>query len=185
MDTTEFINDFISSLNNIREEEFKSNNLTYTEIELPKKQASENLMEFNNFKSKLIKRSIKDKNKPSFANKKEIEVESNINILEDDIFQFNEEIQESNKLNIDELSIEDKQKLINEYLTRKSILLEEQQINKINEVLADPLFIFKKHITISKIHHQITKIGFLKKMENGSYLIDFKEKQKNKNIFFK
>jgi hypothetical protein len=185
MDNSLFIDDFINTLTKIQENEFKIHNFTYTEVDLPKKIVNDNLMDFRNFKTTLIKRSIKDKSKPSFINKKEIEVDNNINILEDDIFQFNEEIQESNKLDIENITIEDKKKLINEYLSRKSILLEENQINKINQLLEDPEFNFKKYITISKIQHQITKIGFLKKMEDGSYLFDFKEKQKNKNIFFK
>ena len=186
MDHAIFINDIISKINKIHEEEFKNNNFVYTEIELPKKVINDNLMDFRNFKSKLIKRSIKDKSKPSFANKKEYETDSsNINILEDDIFQSNEENQEITKININDITIEDKQKLINNYLNMKNIVLDEIQKNTINEMLNDTQFNFKKYISISSMNQQITKIGFLKKMEDGTYLIDLKEKQKNKNIFFK
>jgi hypothetical protein len=186
MDSTLFINNLISKINETKEYEFKNNNFKYIEVELPKKVVNDNLMEFRNFKSNLIKRSIRDKSKPSFINKKEYETDpSNVNILEDDVFQFNEESQEKNKLNINEITIEDKQKLINDFLNLKNIKLEEKQINIISQLLADPQFNFKKYITISNTQHQITKIGFLKKMEDGNYLIDLKEKQKNKNIFFK
>jgi len=184
MDSTLFINNFISKINEIKDEEFKINNFSYKEIEPSKKVVNDNLMEFRNFKSKLIKRSIKDKSKPSFANKKEIET-GNINILEDDIFQSNEEIQESSKINISNLSIDEKKKLINDYLSMKNIVLDQSQMNTISEMLNDTEFNFKKYMTVSNTSHQITKISFLKKMEDGNFLIDFKEKQKNKNVFFK
>ena len=186
MDSTLFIDNYILNLNKIQEIEFNKYNFTYTEPETTKKTINDNLMDFRNFKTSLIKRSIKDKSKPSFANKKEYEVDTNnINILEDDIFQLNEEIQESSKLDISNITVDDKKKLIDEFISRKSITLNEEQINSIYKLLNDTEFNFKKYITISKVQHQITKISFIKKAEDGSYLLDFKEKQKNKNVFFK
>lgn len=185
-DSNLFINSFINNINNIREEEFMKYKFTYEEIEIKKKQPNDNLMEFRNFKSELIKRANIDKSKPANINRGIIEVDtSGVNILEDDIFQNDEEKQEEIKINIDTLTIEDKKKLIEEYLKRKNINLEEYQINKIDELLNNVEFNFKKHITISKVDCSISKIGFLKKGEDGNYFIDLRDKQKSKNIFFK
>jgi hypothetical protein len=187
MDNTLFIENIINKINNIRDEEFKINNFTYNEINIEKKDMKENIMDLKNFKNNLIKRAIKDKNKPSYVGKNEYDIDyNNINILEDDIFQNDEEKQEEAKLNIDNLDIEDKGKLIKDFIKRKCIVLEEEQLKKIDELLNDPEFNFKKNITISKMYQHVTKVLFLKKLENGSYIIDLSEKKvKNKNIFFK
>ena len=181
-----FIDELINNINKVQEEEFTISNFTYTMIEPKKKEFNENLMEFRNFKSELIKRANKDKGKPSNINRGEIAVDtSGVNILEDDIFQNDEGKQEENKFNIDTATIEDKKKLIEEYLKRKNINLEEYQINKIDELLNNTEFNFKKYITISKVDQRISKIGFLKKGEDGNYFIDLRDKQKSKNVFFK
>ncbi len=182
-----FITNFIDNINEVQYDEFKIHNFTYNEKQSIKKTVNDNLMDFRNFKSSLIKRSIKDKTKPSFINKNEIEVESSglINILEDDIFQNDEQKQEDNKLNIDNVSNDIKKELIMNYLYRKNIKLTEEQINNINGLFDNPDFNIKKYITISKTNHQISKITFLKKQEDGTYILDFREKQKIKKNFFK
>jgi hypothetical protein len=187
MDNITFLNTFINKINNIREEEFNKNNFIYKEKNVEKKKVNENLMEYRNYKSNMIKKSIKDKMKPSNIGKKEYELGDNyINILEDDIFTNEDEISEDNKLNIDELTRDDKLKLIYDYLQRKCIDLDECNLKKIECIIDDTNIILKKHIVISKMYQQIIKISFIKKVENGSYIIDLNEKKvKNKNIFFK
>jgi Mg/Co/Ni transporter MgtE len=57
---------------------------------------------------------------------------------------------------------------------------------KIESIIDNPAISLKKYITISKMYQQITKIGFIKKLEDGLYIVDISEKKvKNKNIFFK
>lgn len=187
MDNITFLNIFINKISNIREEEFNKNNFIYKEKNVEKKKVNENLMEYRNFKSNMIKKSIKDKMKPSNIGKKEYELGENyINILEDDIFTNEDEISEDTKLNIDELNREDKLKLIYDYLQRKCIDLDDFNLKKIDMIIDDNNINLKKHIVISKMYQQIIKISFIKKIENGTYIIDLNEKKvKNKNIFFK
>jgi len=64
--------------------------------------------------------------------------------------------------------------------------LDEINKKKIEDLLNNPEFCLKKYITISKVYQQITKISFLKKIENGTYAVDISDKKtKNKNLFFK
>lgn len=193
MDTQLFLTTFIENLNKIKENEALLFNVELNEIELEKKEAGNDTMEFKNFKSNMIK-TVKEKNKANYdtmmikKNEADNNEHKNINILEDDIFHNNEDgdNNEEFKLNIDELNKEDKEKLIYEYMKRKNIYLDENGYRKIEELLNDETFIFKKHITVSKMYQQVTKISFLRKLENGGYMIDTSEKKiKNKNIFFK
>lgn len=184
MDCTIFLNQFIEKIDNIKEDEFKNNNFIPEEIVVENKITNENLMEFRNYKNNINKKLVK--NKQNITEKDNIENENGINILEDDIFQNDEEKQEEFKLNFDEITIDEKHKLINEFIKRKGIDLDEINRLKIQELLNNVEFPLKKFITISKTYQQITKISFLKKLENGSYIVDINEKKtRNKNIFFK
>lgn len=189
MNSTTYLNNFIEKINSIRDEEFFKNNIDPKEMEIEKKSVNENLMEFRNYKSNMIKKALKDKGKASNVGKTSLDIESgsNINILEDDLFNNEEDVNnEEYKLNIDNLTIEEKQKIINEYIKRKGIDLDEINKKKIEDLLNNPEFCLKKYITISKVYQQITKISFLKKIENGTYAVDISDKKtKNKNLFFK
>ena len=188
MDHLIFINNLVNNINDIREKEFNKYNFTYKELNLEKKKVNENLMEYRNYKSKMIKKSIKDKMKPSNIGKKEYELGENyINILEDDIFMNDDnEKQDDYKLNIDQLNREEKLKLIHEYLQRKCIDLDDINLKKIEGIVDDSNISIKKYIIVSKMYQQIMKISFIKKIENGTYIVDLSEKKvKNKNIFFK
>jgi hypothetical protein len=189
MDSNIFINNFIENLNNIRNFEASINNNILIELEIEKKELGNDLMEFRNYKSDMIKKTLKNKTKlGDFKNINENQNEiNNINILEDDIFNNNEEEnKEEFKLDFINLTKEDKEKLIFEYIKRKNIYLDEIGYKKIEDILNDNEFPFKKYLTISKVYQQITKIQFFKRQENGNYIVDTSEKKiKNKNLFFK
>ena len=169
MEYIEIINNIMDKINYIRIEEFKKYNIEYEEKIIEKKLLNEDLLDLKNFKNKIIKKALLDKNKPSNINKKEYPSSSDcINILEDDIFsnEFDENPPEEDKLDIETMDREKKIELINEYIQRKNIIL-------------------KKYINISKMYQQITKIGFIKKLENGMYIININDTKvkKNKNLF--
>jgi len=187
MDSTKFIEEVIAKIDTVRHESFSKNNFTYDEQVIEKKVLNENLMEFKNFQSKIRKKALLDKLKPSNVGKKEYGGSGeNIDILEDDIFNNNDTQQEDIKLNIDELDRESKLKLINEFIQRKNIILDDMNLQKIESIIDNTSISLKKYITISKMYQQITKIGFIKKLEDGLYIVDISEKKvKNKNIFFK
>jgi len=187
MDSTKFIEEVIAKIDTVRNDEFSKNNYIYEEKPIEKKVLNENLMEFRNFQSKIRKKALQDKLKPSNVGKKEYGGSGeNIDILEDDIFNNNDTQQEEIKINIDELERESKLKLINEFIQRKNIILDQMNLQKIESIIDNPSISLKKFITISKMYQQITKIGFIKKLEDGLYIVDISEKKvKNKNIFFK
>ena len=72
-------------------------------------------------------------------------------------------------------------------MQRKCIALEEKEFQKINDIVDDVNINFKKYFTVSKMYQQITKISFIKKLENGSYIIDISENKsrKSKKYFLK
>jgi len=187
MNSTQFIENIIAKINTIRNEEFAKNNFTYHENQIEKKVLNENLMEFKNFQSTMRKKAQLDKYKPSNIGKKEYGGNGeNIDILEDDIFNNNDNQQEEIALNIDGLDGESKLKLIHDFIQRKNIILDEINLQKIKSIIDNPSISLKKYITISKMYQQITKIGFIKKLEDGIHIVDISEKKvKNKNIFFK
>lgn len=187
MDSTNFIEEVIAKIDTVRNDEFSKNNYTYEEKSVEKKVLNENLMEFRNFQSKIRKKALQDKLKPSNVGKKEYGGNGeNVDILEDDIFNNNDTQQEEIKINIDELDRESKLKLINEFIQRKNIILDQMNLQKIESILDNDSISLKKYITVSKMYQQITKIGFIKKLEDGLYIVDISEKKvKNKNVFFK
>jgi hypothetical protein len=189
MDNNIFLNDFIEKIKNIRDEEFKLFNIIYTDKIIEKKILNENTTEFNNFKVVLKKKALLDKFKPSNVGKKEYESKNDIDILQDDIFNNNnvEDDEDEIKLDINLLDKEKKLELIYDFLQRKNIILDEIENQKIESIINNPDIILKKYINISKMYRHITKIGFIKKLENGSYIIDLNENKtkKSKNHFFK
>jgi hypothetical protein len=187
MDSGKFIEEVIAKIDTVRNDEFSKNNYTYEEKSIEKKVLNENLMEFRNFQSKIRKKALQDKLKPSNVGKKEYGSNGeNVDILEDDIFNNNDTQHEEIKINIDELDRESKLKLINEFIQRKNIILDQMNLQKIESIIDNPSISLKKYITVSKMYQQITKIGFIKKLEDGLYIVDISEKKvKNKNVFFK
>ena len=80
---------------------------------------------------------------------------------------------------------EKKINLIREYIVRKNIYLEEEELKKIDDIVDNPEIMLKKYLNISKMYQQITKISFIKKLENGSYIVDISDTKKkiNKKYF--
>jgi hypothetical protein len=192
MTNINFLDNLVNKINEIRENEFNKFNFKYEEIIIEKKPVNENSKEYSNYKNNLKKKSLLEKNKPKNFGKKDNIDESNMNIdiLEDDIFNSNnsnENKEEEIKLDLNSLEKEKKLEIINEFLQRKSILLEESELNKINDIINDTNINFKKYFTISKMYQQITKISFIKKLENGSYIVDLSESKsrKSKKYFLK
>jgi len=173
-----FINTITDKLDKIRENEFKLNNFIYEDKIVEKKNIYENPIEFKKYQHNVIKNKFNEKNK-----KEEIQ---NIDILEDDIFNNNIDKDEI-KLDIQSLDNEKKLFLINNFLERKNIILDELEFKKIEDILDNPEFNIKKYLTISKVYQQINKISFIKKLENGSYIVDLSENKikKTKKYFIK
>lgn len=189
MDTKPFIETFIENINKIRNEDFEKNNFTYEEKVITKKSINENSMEFKSFKSTTRKKALLDKSKPGNIGKKEYEnIDHGIDILQDDIFNDDSEHNsEDSKLDIESLDRDKKLELINDFLQRKNIILDQENLKKIEMIVDDPEITLKKYLNISKIYQQVIKIGFIKKLENGSYIIDLNNNKtkKSKNYFVK
>ncbi len=189
MEGNSFIEKFIENINNVINEEFQSNDFKYEEKIISKKTVNENSVEFKNFKSTTRKKALLEKSKPGNISKKEYEnIDQGIDILQDDIFNDNQEDNnEDSKLNIDSLDRDKKLELINDYLQRKNIILDEENLKKIELIVDNQEICLKKYLNISKIYQQVNKIGFIKKLENGSYVIDLNinKTKKSKSYFVK
>lgn len=181
-----YIDDVIMNINNIRQSEFKKYNFHYDDKIIENKQLNENTMEYKNFKNIIVKKAKLEKLKPGNICKKEYEnTENDIDILEDDIFMSDEK-NDNIKLDFDKLTIEEKMTMINEYLNRKNIILDEMSMKKIEEIVNDSNTQLKKYINISKMYQHVIKISFIKKRENGTYDVEInndKQIKKNKKFF--
>ena len=191
MDSDIIINSFIQNINIIRDNEFLKFNFKIIDNNDIKKNNTQIISkDFVNFNIDLKKKASIEKYKPSNISKIDYDnTTSNINILEDDIFNDNNEDKSDDnfKLNLDNLCKEEKLSLINEYLIRKNIVLENNEIIKLDKILDDSEISLKKYFNISKLYQKIIKIAFIKKLENGSYIIDLidSKPKKAKNYFLK
>ena len=189
MDNNIFISNCIDKLNDLRETEFKKCNFSYTEPEMEKKEVKIDVVEFKTYQHTLRKKALLDKNKPGNIGKKEYSSSnSNVDILEDDIFNNNNNNDENKddeiKLEVNILNKDKKIELINEFLNRKNIILDEDEYKKIEEIIDNPDINIKKYFSISKLYQQIDKISFIKKLENGTYIIDTVENKPKKTKKF-
>lgn len=187
MDNKTFIPNFIDKINILRQTEFEKYNFVYDEKVIEKKNLNENLMEFKNFQNSIKKKALLEKYKPGNIAKKEYTTTNpSIDILEDDIFNnsFKENKEDEIKLDILSLDRDKKIELINDFLQRKNILLDEIEYKKIEDIVDNPEINIKKYFNISKVYQQINKISFIKKLENGTYIIDISESKAKKTKKF-
>jgi len=184
------IEDIKSSFEEIRNNEFELNNFKYKKPELIKKDINVDTVDFKNYQSSIRKKAMSDKNKPSNMFKNDIETtdNSNINIIDDPIFN-SQEVEESSqeKIDISTLDRDNKLNLINNYLKKKSIKLDEANMLKIESIIDNPDISLKKYITISKLYQDISKISFIKKVDETNYavILDDKVKKGKSSSFFK
>ena len=185
------IEEIKSSLEEIRNNEFEINNFKYKKPELAKKDINVDTVDFKHYQSSIRKKAMSEKNKPSNMFKNEIDTTDNnkINIIDDPIFN-SQEVEESTqeKLDISTLDKESKLKLIHNYLKKKSIKLEEVELLKIEAIVDNPDISLKKYITISKLYQDISKISFIKKVDETNYAVildDNKVKKSKTSSFFK
>ena len=191
MDNVSYLNGIIQRMSELRENEFVENNFSFQEKELVKKIVNENTLDFKNFQIKLRKKASLDKMKAGNAKKKEystVNENTDIDIIKDDIFNNGQvEDNDQEKLDISSLDKDKKLELINNFIQKKSIFLDEESMKKIEEIIDNSEISLRKYIIISKMYQEITKINFIKKLEDGSYVVDLGE-NKNKKVkksFFK
>ena len=184
MNSAIFISTCMDKLVKLREVEFERNNFIYNvEIDNKKdieKKGNENSVEFKKFQY-----NIKKQGKYL---KREYIPNSAISILDDDIFNNNvENTVDEVKLEIESLERDKKMELINDFIQRKNIILDENEYKKIESIIDNPEISIKKYFNISKMYQQISKISFIKKLENGTYIVDLNENKikKTKKFFNK
>jgi hypothetical protein len=175
MDTNNFLTEFTNNIDHIRTNEFEKFNFKYEEKVIEQKVLNENIQEFTEYKyknSKGIKKSTESENSTT-----------NIDILEDDIFinGQNENPDDEIKLDVDLLDRDKKLSMVHDFLQRKNINLDEENLKKIEDIIDNPDLKLKKFLNISKIYQQISRITFIKKLENGSYIVDISENKTKKS----
>jgi hypothetical protein len=188
LNTQEYVEQTKNKLQNIIKEEFAHFNFTYEDKILEKKLCNENTMEFKKYQVGLKKKAKIEKNKPANIAKQEYETVYNIDILEDDIFNNIDETKiDDEKIDFENMTRDVKLKLITDFLHRKNIILSEEDLKKIDELIDNPDVNIKKYLNISKLYQQVIKISFIKKLENGSYVVDLSENKikKSKKFFLK
>ena len=184
------IEEIKSSFEEIRNNEFELNNFKYKKPELIKKDINVDTVDFKNYQSSIRKKAMSEKNKPSNMFKNDVETtdNTNINIIDDPIFN-SEDIEESSqeKIDITILDRDTKLKLIHNYLKKKGIRLDEANMLKIENIIDNPDISLRKYITVSKLYQDISKISFIKKVDETNYavILDDKVKKSKTSSFFK
>jgi hypothetical protein len=188
IDSIDYIDGIKNKINSIREDQFKRVGFVYEDRIIEKKTLNENLMEYKNYQKNMKKKAMLEKNKPGNINKPVYEQTYNVDILEDDIFHNNvDETKIDDKLDFENMTRDKKLSLIQEFIQRKNINLEIEDLNKIEQLVDNSEINIKKYLNISKMYQQITKVSFIKKLENGSYVFDLGENKikKAKKFFVK
>ena len=167
----EIINSIKTNIETTRNEEFKKEGFTFVEPEFVKKEINVNTVDFKHYQSSIRKKALLDKSKPSNINKKEIDTTNveKVNIVEDEIFTNCEPNNDTSKLDIVALTVEERMKLVNNFMRKKQIKLDEENTLKLSELINNPEFQLKKYVTVSKVFQEITKISFIKKIDELSY----------------
>jgi len=131
----------------------------------------------NRIKTLLSKNKIKSKKEEDPVN------EINILTLKTMVDNVNNS-EENNTTDIDKMPVDLKYELIEKYIQKKSINLNENDIDKLNELLNDENIKLNKYISVSNVFGDITKISFLvKNKETNEYYIDINNlKNSKKNI---
>ena len=144
-------------------------------------------IDYKVYKNNRIK-TLLSKNK--IKSKKEEDPINEINILTlktmaDNVNNSEENSTENNTTDIDKMPVDLKYELIEKYIQKKSINLNENDIDKLNDLLNDENIKLNKYISVSNVFGDITKISFLvKNKETNEYYIDinnFKNSKKNIN----
>ena len=138
------IEEIKSSFEEIRNNEFEIYNFKYIKPELVKKDINVDTVDFKNYQSAIRKKAMSEKNKPSNMFKNDIETtdNTNINIIDDPIFN-SEDVEESSQEKID-ISILDRETKLN--LIHKK--LEPKTINNYFTVIKG---IFRKAIELNAV----------------------------------
>jgi hypothetical protein len=184
------IEEIKSSFEKLRNNEFEINNFKYKEPEMVKKDINVDTVDFKNYQSSIRKKAMSEKNKPSNMFKNEVETTDNgkISIMDGSIFET-QEVKDSieEKIDINILDKETKIKLIHNYLNKKNIKLDEENLLKIENIIDNPDISLRKYITISKLYQDISKISFIKKVDETNYgvILDDKVKKSKTSAFFK
>lgn len=139
-------------------------------------------IDYKVYKNNRIK-TLLSKNK--IKSKKEEDPINEINILTLKTMADNVNNSEENSTtDIDKMPVDLKYELIEKYIQKKNINLNEDDIDKLNELLNDENIKLNKYISVSNVFGDITKISFLvKNKETNEYYIDINNlKNSKKNI---
>jgi hypothetical protein len=185
----DYVDQFISNIEKVVEEQHQLFSVSIKEpILIPVKSTSVQSVELRNIQTKMYKRGLQDRMKPGNYGSKEYSTTHNIDVLEDNIFKNNNnENDKEERIDIQALTFDKKMELIDDFLERKNIFLDEENRAKIKKKLEDETFVLKKYIAFSHLYQHITKIDFIKKQEDGTYWIELEQPKakKTKKNFFK
>ena len=200
MNSELFIDNLINHIDDLNHHSFNKNNFIIKKKIRIKKEINENPLILKEYKANRIEsmkknnKLIKKENFIDINNKIDIDIFDKRNINQENN-QNNNTIKthdntlitddNNNSLSISfyDLNKDDKLNLIKDFMSRKKIYIETNEFEKINEII-DNNELLKKHISITKLHNQISKISFFKKKDDFSYYIDFNIQKKKKQISF-
>ena len=183
-----FFEEIIEKVENLRKEEFLHQGIPLTEKQLEKRLCAENTLEVRNLKSSLRKKARELSKKPGNVGKKVYDTTNQqFDLFDENVFRLDKEDgEESSTFDFHSLPFDDKMKHITDYMQLKCIYLNQDDMEKIRNIVADETISLKKYISTSKMYQNIQKIAFIKKNETGMYSFafdDLQPKRVKKNFF--
>lgn len=148
-------------------------------------------MDYNSYKNRRTKELLK---KDKLKKDKSLDTK-NDDIMNIDIIKYDTSDVLINKVNIDEMNYEQKKEKLDDYLSRKNIYLDNDEYEKLQNILKNNNIKLCDYIQTSSVFGDITKVYFITKIkESNIYIIDLSInknskssslKQSKKKIIFK
>lgn len=187
MDTSAMITRIVEECHARKREAYQAHGIVdpvFTKPVPPITAIQQHSVEFKNFQSDLKKKARAEKYRPANARSmeyEESEEQTQINIFQDDIFVIDGLSSSSSKveeIDVNVIPVERLWKEVKHFIQRKSIILDDRSLDKIEACVMDPEFDRKSYLKYSKTTHMLSKVGFIHKMRDDSYTFSLEEPEK-------
>jgi hypothetical protein len=183
MDINNFVTNYILHLNDFNENNIKKYNI---KGKCEENENMKNKNDMNNDTNKKVKEITSSKELKKFAETRKKYYDKNTDMSNEKIINiFEENIIKTDETNINFFNLENdiKMNYILDYIKRKKYKLAVNIYEKLEPVINNNE-ILKKYISIDKTFNIISKISFIKKIDNNYYDIVFDSVKKSKKKFF-
>lgn len=186
MDTTAWIERIVQECRERKDQAYRASGIVDPTYTPPAPVTIDGLqhhsIEYKNYQMGLKKKARAEKYKPGNAKAmeyEESEEQHQINIFEDDIFLTDASaIAKQEEIDVTAIPGEKIWKEVQHFIQRKNIILDDRSLEEIEACLMDPEFDRKTYIKYSKTTRMLSKVGFIHKLRDESYVFSLEEPEK-------